>query len=268
MSNRVAILVLSNATPPYDTTIEAVRRTWGARSARGVDIYYVYGNPPDAKARAVLSRYIGGDPPVVAEDEICQIGDVLIAGCADRMEEQRDCLLRKRLIAFAHLAAADKYDLIHSVCAPSYVDQSELLRFTDTLTPTRVMAGGIGINRSRTAPFVSGASTIISVDLARRLGSERKEIIDGNDFGHLDDVRIGQWIATRVSPVPLATFLEDIEGRRPLTPDHIFLRYPQGTVSYVMAPPENQHPVANAFHYHFHSRRAADMMRFHERYFT
>jgi hypothetical protein len=268
MSNRVAILVLACASPPYDQTVEAIRRTWGAQSPPGLDIYYLYGNPHDDQARHQLSRYVGGRAAVVPDGAICQVGNVLIAGCADHMRQQEDCLLRKRLIAFAHLAAGDRYDLIYSVCAASYVDQRELVRYADSLTPRRVVAGAVAVDASRRAPFVSGASMILSVDIARQLGSHGKAIIAGNAFGFHDDVTMGHWIASRVSPIPLATFIEDIEQRRPLTSDHIFVRYPEGTVGYVMARAQDHRPVPNAFHYHFHSERAADMMQFHLRYFT
>jgi hypothetical protein len=76
------------------------------------------------------------------------------------------------------------------------------------------------------------------------------------------------WIATQVSGIPLATFLSDIDRRQPMPSEHIFVRYPQGTVGYVMAPAEDQLPVPNAFHYHFHSERAGDILQFHQRYFT
>jgi hypothetical protein len=268
VSNRIAVLVLACAAPPYDQTVEAIRRTWGGQSARGLDIYYLYGNPHDDQARRVLSPYVGGRAPVVQDDAICQVGDVLIAGCADRLRQQEDCLLRKRLIAFDHLAATDRYDLIYSVCAASYVDQRELVRYADSLLPKRMVAGAIGIDASREAPFVSGASMILSVDIARHLGSQRRAIIAGNAFGFRDDVTMGHWIATRVSRIPLATFIEDIEQGRPMTSDHIFVRYPQGTVDYVMARAEDHRALPNAFHYHFHSERAGDMMQFHRRYFA
>ena len=67
----------------------------------GLDIYYLYGNPHDDRARGVVSRYVGSTVPVVQDDAICQIGDVLIAGCADHLQQQEDCFLRKRLIALA-----------------------------------------------------------------------------------------------------------------------------------------------------------------------
>jgi len=268
VSKRIAILVLACASPPYDHTVEAIRRTWGGESAPGPDVYYLYGNPHDDQARGLLSCYVGGTVPLVPDDAIAQIGDVLIAGCADHMRQQEDCLLRKRLMAFAHLACEDRYDLIYSVCAASYVDRHELVRRAESLPASGVVAGAVAIDASRSAPFVSGASTIFSVDVARQLGSDRKAIIDANAFGFRDDVAVGHWIATRLSRIPLVRFLEDIEQRRPMTPDHIFVRFGDGTVGYVTTPGQDQRPVANAFHYHFHSARADDMMQFHLRHFT
>lgn len=268
MANRIAVLVLACASPPYDETVEAIRRTWGAQSLPQLDILYLYGNPTDDRGRRVLSRYVGRSVPVVPDDVLRQVGDVLIAGCADDMGEQEDCLLRKRLIAFQHLAADDRYDLIYSVCAASYVDQRALVQYTDTLIPTRMVAGWVAVDRSRTAPFISGASMLLSVDIARDLGYHREAIIEGNAFGSRDDVAMGYWIATRVARVPPATCIEDIERGRPLTADHIFVPLLERTVDYVMAPIEDQRPLAEAFHYHFHSQRSDDMLQFHRRYFV
>jgi hypothetical protein len=106
------------------------------------------------------------------------------------------------------------------------------------------------------------------MDIARQLGSDRHEIIAANAFGFRDDVTMGHWIATRLSRIPLATVIEDSDQQRPMTTDHIFVRYSHGTVDYVMAPAQDHRPVASAFHYHFHSERAADMMQFHQRYFA
>jgi len=267
MSNRIALVVLACATPPYDQLVDAIRSTWGSRPVPGLDIYYLYGNPHGDQAQGVLSRYVGGRLPVVEDDAIRQIQDVLIAGCADHLRQQKDCLLRKRLIAYDHLAATDRYDLIYTVCAASYVDQERLVRYADSLIPRRLVAGAIGLAAASKTPFVSGASMILSVDIARELGSHRREIIAGNAFGFRDDVTVGWWIVTRISRVPLQTFIDDIEQRRPMTPDHIFVPCPQGTVNYVMTPAQEHRPVPNAFHYHFASQRPLDMVWFHQRYF-
>jgi hypothetical protein len=268
VSNRIAIVVLGCVSPPYDQMVEAIRHTWGCRRVPGLDIYYLYGNPHDDQGRDVLSRYVGGRPPVVEDDAICHIHDVLIVGCADHIDHQRDCILRKRLRAFDYLSARDTYDLIYTVCATSYVDQPRLVRYADSLIPRRLVAGAVSIDTSLRAPFVSGASMILSVDIARELGAHRKEIIEGNVFADPDDVMVGHWIVTRVSGIPLVTFIEDIKSQRPMTCDHVFVSCPEGTVDYVMVPPQHHRPVADAFHYHFHSRTADDMMQFHLRYYA
>jgi hypothetical protein len=267
MTNRIAIVVLGCVSPPYDRTIEAIRQTWGAQQVAGIDIYYLYGNPDDDEGRRVLARYVGGGAPVVEADAICHIRDVLIVGCADHVNQQPDCLLRKRLRAFAYLAADDSYDLIYTVCATSYVDQHALARYAATLVAPRLVAGAVGIAQSR-APFVSGASMILSVEIARELGSHRQEIIDGNVFGHYDDVTMGDWIASRLSRVPLATFLLDVGRRGPLTEAHIFVKASRKSIDYVMAPAQDHRPVAAAFHYHFHSQEAHHMVAFHQRHFA
>lgn len=38
MSNRIAIVLLACAAPPYDRTVDAIRQTWGTRSLPGVDV--------------------------------------------------------------------------------------------------------------------------------------------------------------------------------------------------------------------------------------
>lgn len=268
MSHRIAIVVLGCASRPYDQTVEAIRRTWGKQPEPGLDIYYLYGNPQDDQAYRVLSRYVGGNLPAVEDDAICQIQDVLIAGCADHIRQQQDCLLRKRLIAFDYLAAKDSYDLIHTVCATSYVDQPQLVRYADSLIPRRLVAGAISLDASSTAPFVSGASMILSIDIAQELASHRREIIEDNVFGFRDYVAIGHWIATRLSRIPLGTFVDDIKRQRPMTPDHIFVPYPRGTVDYVTVTARDHRPVRDAFHYHFHSQKPQDMVRFHQRYYA
>ena len=228
MSHRIAIVVLGCASPPYDESIEAIRRSWGTQAVPGLDIYYLYGNPHDDLACRLLSRYVGGDLPVVEDDAICHVGDVLIAGCADHITQQLDCLLRKRLIAFGYLAALGSYDLIHTVCATSYIDQQQLAQHAGSLIARRLITGAIGIAPSN-VPFVSGASMILSIDIAQELASHRREIIEGNVFGHYDDVTIGHWIANHLSPIPLGTFVDDIKQQRPMTPDHIFVPCPRRT---------------------------------------
>ncbi len=263
---RIAIVVLGCVSPPYDETIDAIRRTWGAQPVPGVDIYYLYGNPHHDEGRRVLARYLAGGVPVVEDDGIAHVGDVLIVGCADHIDQQPDCLLRKRLRAFAYLSAQDTYDLIYTVCATSYVDQRALTRFTASLVAPRLVAGAVGIAHA-TAPFVSGASMILSVAVARELGAHRRQIIAGNAFGHYDDVTMGLWIVQHLSEVPLDAFLEDIRSGRPLTDAHVFVTCGSRTVDYVMAPAGEHRPVPSAYHYHFHSEAGRDMLAFHQRFY-
>src|SRR4029450_562765 len=96
MSHRIAVLVPAGGRP-YDQTVEAIRRTWGGQSLPQLDIFYLYGNPNDDRGRRVLSRYIGRSVPVVPDDVIRQVGDVLITGCADHRGEHDDALLPQRL---------------------------------------------------------------------------------------------------------------------------------------------------------------------------
>ena len=267
IQKRVAVLVLSCASPPYDQLLRTIRRTWGSRKVSGVDILYLYGNVERGEPSEELSRYLDGNPPTVEPGGIREIGDVLVAGCADTISEQEDCLLRKRLIAFDYLAAKEEHDLIYTVCAASYVDPVELVRRSAHIAPTGVVSGVVSINPPKTAPFVSGASMLLTMDVARELGNRREEIIAGNEFGFRDDVTIGRWIASHMSSVPLADFIDDVQQVRPLTPEHVFERSATTTVDYVMASEEEQRPVPGAFHYHFHSRQPDKMARFHRRYF-
>lgn len=260
--NRIATLVLGCASPPYDIMIDVIQNTWGKVKVPGVDMYYLYGNPNNDDARSVLARVTGGDVPHVADNDIRLIQNVLIVGCADNYEQQEDSLLRKRLIAFEYLASTGDYDLIYTVCATSYVNQGQLIDHANRLRPTRSISGAVGLGSAGT-PFVSGASMLLSVDVAKELGRNKFTIFEHNQFGLRDDLTIGHWIGTHMSPVPYETLVHDIRARNPLTPDHIFAAYPHTTVDYVLAPAQTHQLVNDAFHYHFHSQRPNDMIDFH-----
>ncbi len=268
MSNQIAILVLGCASPPYDRTIHAIRMSWGSLSIPGLDVYYVYGNPGDDHGRRVLSFHAGEPLPRVEEDGIRQIDEVLLAGCADRRKHQTDCLLRKRLIAFDYLAGHRGYDWIYTVCATSYVDQEGLARHVGSLPPGRFISGAVSLARAERTPFVSGASLLLSGEMARELGRDRRRIIDQNRFGFMDDVTIGHWVADRLSRIPLEAFIADIEEGRPLTDAHLFLPRPRTTANFVLRPPEQQRPRPGAFHYHFNSRKPREMIRFHRQFYS
>ncbi len=264
MTKNIAIIVLGCASPPYDTMIETIRNTWGSVQEPGISIYYLYGNPDDEYSRSVLARYVPAPLKQVPEDHINPLNDVLIAGCGDNFRQQEDCILRKRLITFGYLASLGDYDFIYTVCATSYVDQQKLRLHANQLTAKRLISGVVSLNRHG-IPFVSGASLLMSTDLAHQLYADRHAMIAQNCFGSRDDVTIGHWIVTRMSNVSLEAFAEDVRKQNPMTPDHIFAPYPRTTVDYVMAPAETHKPVTEAFHYHFHSRKPGDMIAFHRR---
>jgi hypothetical protein len=129
-----------------------------------------------------------------------------------------------------------------------------------------MISGAVSLTQNG-IPFVSGASMLMSTDVAGQLSEDRREIIEQNRFGFRDDVTIGHWIVTRMSKLSLETFADDVRKQNPMTADHVFVPYPRTTVDYVMAPVEKHRPVDNAFHYHFHSRKPGDMIGFHRRYF-
>jgi len=267
LTKKTAIIVLGCASPPYDVWIETIRNTWASEKVPGIDIYFLYGNPDDDYTRRELSRYVTSRVIPVKEDHIAAVGDVLIAGCADHLRQQEDCILRKRLIAFGYLAGLGHYDFVYTVCATSYVDQKLLKLHTNRVISKRMISGAVFLD-PHGIPLVSGASMLMSTDVARQLSEERREIIDQNRFGFRDDVTIGHWIVTRMSKLSLETFADDVRKQNPMTRDHVFVPYPHTTVDYVMAPVEKQQPVAKAFHYHFHSRKPGDMIGFHRKYFS
>jgi len=264
---RVAVLVLACASGPYDELIDAIRRTWGARRVAGVDVYYVYGNPEPGRPSEVLAGLLGHDPPTVADDAVYHSGDVLVAGCADTIGAQEDCLLRKRLIAFDYLTQRDRYDVIYTVCAASYVDLDALRRRVESLPSNRLLSGPVAVDVTGTGPFVSGSSMLLTADVAKTLARNADDIIEQNPYGFRDDVTIGHWVATRLSSVPVEQIIDDIHQARPLSPEHVIGRADGSSANYVHTPTNDQHLVARAYHYHFESRRADDIDRFHARHF-
>lgn len=268
MSKNIAILVLGCATPPYDRAIDAIRDTWDCERVAGVDTYYVYGRPGDETARAVLARVLGVAVPPVREDTVCQIDDVLLVGCGDTFQQQEDCALRKRLIAFDYLTSRSEYDLIYTVCAASYVDQGQLIRHADSLPARSLVSGAISIDPGETTPFISGASMILTADVARWLGRERRAVLAATPYGRWDDVALGHWVASRMSRVPLNVIVEDVKNGRPMAEDYVLFPQRHTTVDFVLAELEDLQPQPNAFHYHFPSRKPDHMVHFHRRFFA
>ena len=264
---KIAILVLGCASGRYVELIDTIRRTWGQKQIANVDIYYLFGTVNEAAAHTALTRWLRGEIPPLEDGGICDVDKVLVTGCPDSIYVQEDCILRKRLIAFDYLASERDYDFIHTVCAASYVDQYELVRHVDQVAGRSLVSGALRIDTSGRAPFVSGASMLLSADVARSLASHRKDVVRENQFGFHDDVAIGQWIAQHLSGVPMEEIMDAIINGRSLPQDSIFVSSSYTTIDYVMAEADRFRPRRNVFHYHFHSAKAQDMADFHERYF-
>ncbi len=265
---KVAVLVLACVSPPYDRLIDTIRRTWGSHHTKSTSVYYVYGNPEAGDPSDELSRFVTEDLPRVDAGDMQQIGDVLIAGCADSINAQEDCLLQKRLIAFHHLCEQGDYDFVYTVCAASYVDLDKLRTYVDSMPRRGAAAGPVSIDPTATAPFVSGSSMLLTADVASALARDRDNIIRNNEFGFRDDVTIGQWIARNLSQVPIDRVVKDIQDGARMTREHVFISAPQTSAGFVLAPPEDQRPSAEAYHYHFHSRKPDHMEGFHDQFFT
>lgn len=264
----VAILVLGCALDPYPELIDTIRRTWGEKRVRGVDIYYVFGIPDEAPAQTALASLLARDIPTVEDGGIIDIDKVLIAGCPDSIRVQQDCILHKRLIAFDYLASKRCYDFVHTVCAASYIDQYELVRHIEGLdSDGPLVSGAVGIDATGQAPYVSGASMLLSADVVKCLAENRADIVGSNAFGFRDDVALGQWIAEHVSSVEKEEIMEAIRTARSLPPGSIFTIAWDTSVDFVLADANDIRPQRGVFHYHFHSDRADWMANLHERYF-
>ena len=264
---KVAILVLGCASDPYVDLIDTIRRTWGQKQVAGVDIYYLFGTPNDEPAQAALAQFLDGHIPPVEDGGICDIDKLLITGCPDSIHVQEDCILHKRLIAFDYLASERDYDFVHTVCAASYVDQYELVRHIDQLDGQTVVSGAVGVDATGRAPYVGGASMLLSADVAGRLAKHRADIARENQFGFRDDVAIGQWIAEHMSRAPMQEIIDAIHNKQPLPSESLFRIASGTTIDFVRSHPDGMRPRREVFHYHFHSAGAQDMADFHERYF-
>ena len=267
---KTAILILGCASPPYDQTIATIRNTWARTPVPGVDIFYVYGIPHSSKAWEVLAPQVRGDWDKLPTEGVARFEDCLIADCADHIDHQEDCLLHKRLAAFGYLAESGEYDFIYTVCATSYVDQEALLNYIGQITPKKIFQGIVGVCGFSGMPYVSGASMLLSADIAQELSAHRQSIIADNKFGYRDDVTIGTWVAENLSDTSLTHIIRKIHEGAPATGDGTFVlpNCHGASIGLVNAPAAKHKPSAGIYHYHFNSRGSADMARFHQRFFS
>ena len=190
--------------------------------------------------------------------------------CADSISQQEDCLLRKRLAAFGYLAREHRYDFIYNVCATSYVDQEALLRYIEGIRPQKAYQGPLGVCQYSGIPYVSGASMLLSAEVAEAMASQRQSIIEENKLGYGDDATIGTWVARNLSNSSLPDIIANIHKGLPATSDSTFVLPNRNgaSINLVMSPVEMHQPKKGAYHYQFHSNTSKHMLHFHEHFFT
>jgi hypothetical protein len=268
---RIAILVLACLMPVYDRCIRTIRATWGSRHRDGIDVFYVYGGLTAGTDTDLvpLEQVIGEDRPELSAGDVWASNDLIVCGAGDVYADQADCILRKRLIGFGYLASRLRYDFVYTVCASSYVDVDALQRYVAKLPANGVYHGPLSVHAPTGSPFVSGASILLSRDIAANLADDALAIL-ASDVGALpDDVAIGHWIADRYCAEPGAAISRRIgEGRKATDNQTFVLPDGVGMVDYVHAPVHSQVPQPRAYHYHFHTSRLDEMEAFHRRFFA
>lgn len=266
----VAVLVLGCLLPQYVTCLDVIERTWASRRFTGIDIFYAIGShfDPSVVSTNAVEKYIGRDAPSLSAFQTRQSGNVIACGCADAIHLQNDSLLRKRLIAFNHLASTNKYDFVYTVCASSYVDQSRLRDYVESVEDDMLFHGPVAICEFTGRPYVSGASMLFSIDMIKRIIADTYRIIGDNEGRFADDVAISSWIARHFSDTPEEQIVENILADRRPTEDNTFVRPPSvWMIDYVDKDPAVQVPVENAYHYHFKTDMIGQMAEFHQRFF-
>lgn len=267
---RTAILVLSCLDEVYSRCTEAARNTWAAAPSEEVDVFFVYGvhNHRFEPDPAAVRKLLGHPVPDLEDGEVRVESDVILCGCSDHVMDQSDCLLRKRLMAFGHLANVLKYDYIYTVCASSYVDSHELAGYVRGLPPRGVYHGPLGICGATGHPFVSGSSMLLSSDLAAFLAGCFEEMISFNEGAYADDVTIGYWIAEHHCQVPIPEICRNIHaGQQGFAGQAFVLPYGKGMTNFVERPVEEHLPTERMYHYHFDSRDIGKMEAFHQKFF-
>lgn len=268
---RIAILVLGCLLTVYERCIKIIRATWGSKAVDNVDVYYVYGGQSAGNGEEMgdIEHLIGGPRPQLRDGQVWVSGDIILCGAADVREDQENCILRKRLFAFGYLASQRSYDFVYSVCATSYVDVEGLKRYVTTLPSAGVYHGAPGVHPESGYPFVSGASFLLSRDIAADLATNADAMICGYPETMPDDVVIGHFIAARYCRESVAEISHRIAtARRPTDNQTFVMPLGRGTMDFVMAPEYSQVPHEKTYHFHFHSRRMWEMENFHRRFFA
>ena len=202
-SHKTAILVLGCRQPVYQRCIQTIRATWGATASDHTDIFYVYGAKSSTGAALIdveqLLALHEAEPPrhALSDGDVWVSRDLILCGAADVFRDQPDCILRKRLLAFGYLANERGYDFVYNVCASSYVDVAALERYIDGVPRSGVYHGAVVVHGASGFPFVSGASFLISRDVAADLANSAERILASYPETMPDDVAIGHFIASK-----------------------------------------------------------------------
>jgi len=267
----VAVLVLGCLLPQYERCLDVIQDTWASKHSAGIDVYYALGAHLDRTTvtATAIEKYLGGATPALNAFEAKRIGSVIACGCADAIQLQGDCLLRKRLIAFHYLVDAGRYDFVYTVCASSYVHQAGLRSYVDSVDGGMLFHGPAGVCEFTGRPYVSGASMLLSIDLVEHLVRDTGRILEDNGGRYADDAALGSWIARHFSDTGEEQIVENLRAGSRATGDNTFvIPGPPGMVDYVDVDPARQVRVEGAHHYHFRADAIEQMAGFHQRWFA
>lgn len=248
---RTAVVVLASALPDYHACVGAIRASWGSVDQPGIDVFYLYGQlaEPERFAYADISPWVGPEMPDVPRGSARRRGDVLVAGCADVIWVETDCLLRKRLAAFAHLTALDRYDYVVTVCATSYLSLPALTEFVNGLPAHGVYQGPTGVCQSTGHPYVSGSCIVMSADVAADLAMNGRAILEMNAGDYADDVALARWVAGRFSDTGPMQMARRLAAGERATGDDTFV-FPPG-FGLLPSASTDAAPMPRGIHYHF-----------------
>ncbi len=211
------------------------------------------------------------EPPrhALTDGDVWVSGDVILCGAADVLHDQPDCILRKRLLAFDYLANERGYDFVYNVCASSYVDVAALERYVAGVPRSGVYHGAAVVHGASGFPFVSGASFLLSRDVAADLANSAERILATYPETMPDDVVLGHFIAGKYGGAPVADIARRIATAQRATANQTFVvPHGGGSMDFVTKPEFRQIPEEPNFHFHFHSGRMWEMENFHRRFFA
>jgi hypothetical protein len=132
-----------------------------------------------------------------------------------------------------------------------------------------VYHGALHVHASSGYPFVSGASFLLSRDIAADLADRAETIIASYPETMPDDVVIGHYIANKYCRESVPEISSRIAiGAMPTDNQTFVMPYGHGSMDFVRLPDYSHAPHEPSYHFHFHSRRMWEMENFHRRFFV